>query len=379
MTAPVSDLRQAAATAADALLSGVLHVYVAFDWGEEVDLDRAGSLVPAEVRALPRRRRTPSSIAYRPPPLRFHLPLPTLDLPGLDARPSAAEATLFDFAAVTIALHFPFQLSAADLLRLAGQFAEPSALVRAARAAVEPLHRQLLPALQHPLWREDLSEEYFVFQLPPAENVPSPDDLLGPQAPWLAGLVRLEAGPLSREEVAEALRLHLRYSPDDLFVPDWAAAVLRDHDCDETLQTIEFTNLQLLEYRFIDNRLEDVLTAAYGLIHRLSRSRLPVWHGPGRTLRQLGELKVDANALFERPGNVLKLVGDQYLARVYRLVATRFHLESWEQSIERKLETAEGVYQVVADQTHTSRGEFLEIIVVVLIVLEIVLAVFHHG
>ena len=92
----------------------------------------------------------------------------------------------------------------------------------------------------------------------------------------------------------------------------------------------------------------------------------------------LGELKVEANDLFERTGNVLKLVGDQYLARVYRLLATRFHLEEWEGSIQRKLEVAEGVYKVVADQANTFRTEFLELVVILLIVLEVLLAIFHH-
>src|SRR5438552_1197019 len=80
---------------------------------------------------------------------------------------------------------------------------------------------------------------------------------------WLARLLRLEGGSLSDEEVSEALRLHLRYSPDDLFIPDWAAAFLLDRDCEETLQTIEFTNLQLLEFRNIDNRLDDSVKGAY--------------------------------------------------------------------------------------------------------------------
>ena len=68
--------------------------------------------------------------------------------------------------------------------------------------------------------------------------------------------------------------------------------------------------------------------------------------------------------LFERTGNVLKLVGDPYLARVYRLLDTRFHLDTWEKSIQRKLEVAEGVYQVVSDQAAAFRLEFLEIVVV---------------
>src|SRR5207253_5914685 len=146
-------------------------------------------------------------------------------------------------------------------------------------------------------------------------------------AAWLAGLVHLENQPLSPGEIAEALKLQLSYSPDDVFIADWGAAVLIDQDCDETLQTIEFANLQLLEFRHIDNRLDDSLAMAYRVIHALSQSWLPFWRSHARSLRVLGELKVEANGLFERTENVLKLVGDQYLTRVYRLVAGRFHLQ----------------------------------------------------
>jgi uncharacterized Rmd1/YagE family protein len=95
-------------------------------------------------------------------------------------------------------------------------------------------------------------------------------------------------------------------------------------------------------------------------------------------LRTLGELRVEANGLFERTGNALKLLGDQYLSRIYRLAATRFHLKEWERNIQRKLDVAEGVYQVVSDQAATYRTEFLEIIVIILIALEIVLSVVKH-
>src|SRR5207253_3042218 len=175
-------------------------------------------------------------------------------------------------------------------------------------------------------------------------------------AAWLAGLVHLENQPLSPGEIAEALKLQLSYSPDDVFIADWGAAVLVDQDCDETLQAIEFANLQLLEFRHIDNRLDANLATTYDMIHSLANSWLPFWHSPARSLRALGELKVEANGLFERTGNVLKLVGDQYLARVYRMLASRFHLEEWERGILRKLDVAEGVYRVVSDQTDTYRA-----------------------
>ena len=116
----------------------------------------------------------------------------------------------------------------------------------------------------------------------------------------------------------------------------------------------------------------------HGLIHPLAQSWLPLWRTHARPLRALGELKVDANALFERTSNVLKLVGDQYLARVYHLLAHRFHLQDWEQGIRHSLEVVEGVYQVVSDQAAKYRTEFLEAVVILLIVLEIVMALLRH-
>jgi len=363
----------------ETILSGTLHLYVAFDWGDEVDLERARQLVPAEVHDLPRRRRTPPSIAYRPPPLRFRLAPTALGLPVDDILPAEAEATVFDFAGVSVAFHQPFRLPLSGLQQLAVSLADPAPVHAAARAAVVPLHGRLLPAIRDPQWREELSEEYFIFLFPPGNPLP-PAGLPGDRTTWLANLVHLEPGPLSTEEVVEALRLHLSYSPEDLFVPDWAASALFDADpaCNETLQVIEFANLQLLEYRNIDSRLDTNLAGAYRLVHETTRQRLRFWHSYDQPLRVLGELKVEANDLFERTGNVLKLVGDQYLARVYSLVAARFHLKDWEAGIQRKLEVAEGIYQVISDQANVHRTEFLELIVIFLIVLEIVLAIFHH-
>src|SRR5262245_60990805 len=101
-------------------ISGTLHFYTAFDWGEEVDLDHALKLIQAEPYALPRRRRTPSSIAYRPLPLRSLLEPVRVELPELAVCDAAVEATVFDFAAVSVQLRIPFQLPGDALLRVAG-------------------------------------------------------------------------------------------------------------------------------------------------------------------------------------------------------------------------------------------------------------------
>jgi len=352
-----------------AFLEGLLHVFVAFDWGEEIALETASQLARSESRDLSRRPRTPSSITFRPAPLRIHLPSFELALPELGTTAAKAEATVFDFGAVSIAVHVPFHLAAAQLRELAGSLANTEPLTAAIRLSAEPLFRDLEPAIRQPYWSE-LSEEYFVFGLPPQ----SADDLLAHESAWIASLIRLEQGALSATEIEEALRSRISYSPGDLIVVEWAAAFLADHDCEETLQVIELTNVQLLEMRHLDNRLDARLELAYELIHPLAKSWLPFWRTHTRPLRALGELKVEAYSLFERSNNVLKLVGDQYLARVHRLLAERFHLKEWEDSVLRSLRGIEDVYRTVSDQTATYRTELLELTIVLLIVFEIVMA-----
>src|SRR3974377_1432693 len=97
------------------LCSGILHTFVAFDWGEEVSLEKARQLAPAELHALPRKSRTPPSIAYQSPPLRCGVPPVALSLPGLESVPASADLMLFDFGAASFSMQVPFHLAAEDL------------------------------------------------------------------------------------------------------------------------------------------------------------------------------------------------------------------------------------------------------------------------
>lgn len=273
-------------------VAGVLHVYVAFDWGDSLDLPRARDLVASgSYQELTRRRRTPSSFAYRPAPLHIELPAESLELAEIGRVEAAVGLTLFDIAAVSLSFRIPFSLDSQALLRLASSLAETQWLVEKARTLAQPVFESLKPALEDPVFVPDLTEDYFVFQLPP-DALP-----LANEANWMAGLVHLDASPLSMEERDEALRLKITYSPEDLCIADWTACALFDRDCEETLQAIEFANLQLLEFRHIDRRLDTSLADATKAIHPLTRGMLPFWRIQSRPLRVLGEMKVEANDL----------------------------------------------------------------------------------
>jgi hypothetical protein len=357
-------------------IAASVHLAFAFDIGDEVDLEKARPILQGEPGRLPRRRRTPESIRYRPSPIRVELDPAGIELPGKPAsrQPTRAELTIFDFGAISLCVRFHLSISPEGLVTLAGLLAEPASLTEGARRLLGPWLEKIRPAV-YDFGVSDLSEEYIVFQL-----WESPVNWLEHRADWIAGLVKLEAEPLSRDEVRESTRLFLSYTPNDLVVLDWAAGVVVDTDCADTLEVIEFANVQLLEFRHIDDRLDDRLEAAYRLIRpERHRHLFPlVWRLHQNAVRQIRELEIEATSLFERVDNALKLIGDHYLSRVFEVTGGRFHLRDWQQSIRRKLETVGDVYDLLIQQASAHRMEALEITVVILIALEIVLAIFRH-
>src|SRR5438093_10074800 len=125
---------------------------------------------------------------------------------------------------------------------------------------------------------------------------------------------------------------------------------------------------------YLDHGLADVRERAYeGL---LGRSRRPWRMAPVRPdLRRLARLELDAAILFEQVTNALKLVGDQFLSRVYAYASRRFHLADWDASIARKLQTIDGIYGKMTDCAATRRMETLELIIIILITVSTVLSV----
>src|SRR5512135_501071 len=146
-------------------LSVVLHLAFAFDIGDEINLDLARQMLQGELGRLPRRKRTPESIGYRPAPIRVPLEPSGIRLPAdfVPSRNPRAELTLFDFGAISLAVQFPLEATPQALLQLAGSLADPASLNEAARALLAPWIERLRPAV-YDFSVSSMSEEYILFQ-----------------------------------------------------------------------------------------------------------------------------------------------------------------------------------------------------------------------
>jgi hypothetical protein len=155
---------------------------------------------------------------------------------------------------------------------------------------------------------------------------------------------------------------------------DWQAAMVIDAEAEDVRTVLEFANVELLEMRFLDDQLDRVLDQSHRTLSEQSWRRFFAFKQSTRELHRLARLQMESAVLFEEVNNALKLLGDQYLARVYRLISQRLHIGEWDASILRKLQTVESIYSKLSDRQSTRRMEALEWIIIVLITISTILA-----
>jgi hypothetical protein len=191
----------------------------------------------------------------------------------------------------------------------------------------------------------------------------------------IAGLLRGEAVGLSRQEREEVLSHRISYLANDLVIPTWNAAFVYDTPAgtQAALEIFEFANSQLLQFRYYDDLLDNQLARIYGNLQVQHWYDWILGRHYVRAARQVHALFIDVNELTDRTENALKVIGDVYAARLFWLVGARLDLNRWKTNVSEKLKTLDDIYRFSVEQVSMSRGQFLELTIVLLIVLEIVL------
>jgi hypothetical protein len=279
---------------------------------------------------------------------------------------------LYDFGALSVSYAIVLSGPLSDLPHLAQALWGNERLLKDSRRHVDSVLAELGPACVRPRV-SDFVEDYSIFHI---EAFTTPCDaalLWTTHALTVAQVLRAAPHALSQQEIADATLARLSFGPNDATIIDTDAALLFDPEGEDVRDVIEFANTQLLEMRYLDHELDDVLEHSYQRLLKPSRRPWPGAVGPD--LRSLARLELDAAILFEQVTNALKLVGDQFLARVYALASRRFHLDEWDSSISRKLQTIDGIYGKMADRAATTRMELLEWIIILLFVVSILLSV----
>jgi hypothetical protein len=187
----------------------------------------------------------------------------------------------------------------------------------------------------------------------------------------VARIVRGEQAELSAGETEEILGSRLSYYPDDLLVVGWTAAFIHDsaEDAAPTIQLLEYANTQLLEFRYYDAVLSQLLKEVYRSLEKkggfFMRWRL------ASQAQHLNRIRLDIRELTERVDTSIKFLSDMFSARLYRLAAAKVGVDDYRRLVDDKLRTAGELYEFMMDQFHQSRAFVLEAVVVIILIIEL--------
>ena len=351
--------------------TGQIVLFYLFDVADTIDLQVISRLIGGATAAklLPKQA-TPPYVQYDKPPLSFEGEVVGLhEVDGFKAR-----VRLYDYGVVSIALTRPFGGSWGDLVGLGQTLIESDELEQRAEAMCRTIVDRTRPALIG-LRATFVAEDYLVYVVNELDRTETAEELLAERGDLIAVMLRGERQKLSDQEKTAILRHRISYLVDDLVIPTWNAAFVYDTPtgAQAALEIVEFANSQLLEYRYYDQRLDDELEKIY------ARLKQPAWFDEWRgsrytrAARQVHALFIEVNEVTDRTENALKFIGDIYAARLFWLVADRLGLGTWKADLETKLKTLDDIYRFAVEQGAMSRGQFLELTIVLILVLELVL------
>jgi len=222
-----------------------------------------------------------------------------------------------------------------------------------------------------------LQEDYLVINLEQVQRPEGPlsgTDLISAHGQKIAQLVRGELTPLAPGVTEEILQSSISYYASDLVVAGASASLVYDRgeDAAATNQVLEYAKMQLLEFRYYDGLMSQLLSDVYTALERRRNVLLSRWSVP-RDAKRFNTIRLDVMDLTERIDNAIKFVSDIYYARLYRLAATRMGVPDYRSLVDEKLRTVGELYDVMVDQFNEARSFIVEFAIAILALLDVIL------
>ncbi len=176
---------------------------------------------------------------------------------------------------------------------------------------------------------------------------------------------------LSEQMKKNILDSCLQYSQNDLAVINWNSALIVEPSGSMDIpDVIEFALCQLLEMRYYDDLLDEKLAFLYS---ELERQNISIWESASEKLsKEAAQKYIEISDTIESVENSLKVVGDFYLAQVFRTASARFRFNDWRESVDQKLNNLAQISKLLTSEVNERRNRLLEIIIIVLISIELI-------
>lgn len=357
-------------------VSGEVVSFRIYDTGGEINLSKVEKIFgkKLEEEKIEFEQTAPKYINISPAPLFVNLKKRAVEIFGKKLELSIA-ARIYELGAVSVILRMPFSDELKDLINYSKPFKISGRDDREFSDEIfADIMKDIDSAVQKSYEAESFPEEYMVFCITSPNIVSS--DFLDKNREAIAGVLREEKkfSKLYQAEVKDATRATLSYFENDLIIVDWSAGMIFDPSgkYEDDLLTIELANLQLLELRTYDKLIDKKIETAYRDLQSLRG--YAIFKPVRRVLLEVAEMRMEMTRYIEDTMNITKFFGDYYLAKLYDLLEERLHIAEWEKMVSKKLDNLDEIYELAADRVDVQKSTWLEILVVLLVIFEIVLA-----
>ena len=357
-------------------LRGLFRLLFLYDVAESIDLGKLRALLGERGGPAGRTftRRTPDYVRFEHPPIIE---------PGECLAFSAGlnvtcPVKYYAFGAVVIQVEVPFDCDWEELIVQSSRWMDAPGVEPKVRELARRRLEEIKPAVTRPT-EDSLQETYLVVEIheirDEAGSQPTGDELTASHGAELVQLIRGETTPLSSKSVEETLQSSsLSYYPADLVVVGPHGAVVYDgpEDAAAVTQILEYSKMQLLEFRYYDQFMTRVLSEFYTSLERKRNALVSRWSLP-REAQRFNTIRLDVMELTERIDNAIKFVSDIYYARVYRVAAKRMGVEDYRTLVDEKLHTLDELYDSMLDRYNETRSFVLELLITILALLDVIL------
>jgi len=355
---------------------GSILIYRIFDVAEEINMP--------QVQAILRDNRGPDqfkvpkyidrAIEMKNPPVTFGLGEETIHIQGREIKAEVL-VKVRDFGVLSLIYQIPIEPGTTwhQLVEFASWLEEGSEIDQIATQQASEISSTISSTLTKPhSWSG--FEDYIIYFFEEFEAGITAKQLLE-RADIPALLVAEDEIKLS-ESTRKALKEnYFQYAENDLTMVEWNSAIVVEPSGSRDVPDIlEFAVTQLMEMRFYDDLLDEKLKVLY---HDIEEKRSSIWNAKyERVYHEASSRYIEFIEFIEKVENTLKVVGDFYLATIYREATKRFRLSDWQSNVTRKMNILAQVSNLLQGEINSRRSTILEFIIIILIAYEILMAVF---
>jgi hypothetical protein len=358
---------------------GTTLIYRVFDLGEEIDLAAAETILANQAYRTRLKMAKPAgqALIIRNPPIRINIGEVNLPLNG-EVLAAEVVATIWEYGVISFAFQLPIAkgttwralIELSDLLQ--SDIPTSSRIDEIGRVRSKEITGLLGSSLKKPN-PNPIFDDYIIYFIQDAAGVQTGADLIA-NADVPSLILGESREPLSERARKSILDFQYQYSDNDLAVIDWnSALILEPSGQREIADILEFALTHLLEFRFYDELLDDRTRELYTAVEQRRQGLLKNFFSSSS--REANTRFLEFSEFIERVDNSLKVVGDFYLAEIFRAAVRRFRISDWQQSATRKLNLLARVSELLQGELNVLRGHLLEAVVILLIAIEIFSAV----